>query len=101
MRGMPATSKDLNAELVSLFSYVTRLRQEIASINRGQGGTEQFKSMSDQLDAIVEATEEATNTIMESMEGNENALWICKPSDLSRGRGITIINTMDDLKYDQ
>ena len=34
-------------------------------------------------------------------EGNENALWICKPSDLSRGRGITIINTMDDLKYDQ
>ena len=74
MRGMSATSKDLNAELVSLFSYVTRLRQEIASINRGQGGTEQFKSMSDQLDAIVEATEEATNTIMESMEGNENAV---------------------------
>ena len=71
---MLATSKSLNSELVSLFSYVTRLREEIASINRGQGGTEQFKSMSDQLDAIVGATEEATNTIMESMEGNETAV---------------------------
>jgi tubulin polyglutamylase TTLL2 len=28
-------------------------------------------------------------------------MWICKPSDLSRGRGIQIINNMDDLKYDQ
>lgn len=71
---MLATSKSLNSELVSLFSYVTRLREEIASINRGQGGTEQFKSMSDQLDATVGATEEATNTIMESMEGNETAV---------------------------
>ena len=35
------------------------------------------------------------------MEGNEGALWICKPSDLSRGRGITIIDNMDSLKYDQ
>ena len=34
-------------------------------------------------------------------DGNENSMWICKPSDLSRGRGITIINHMDDLKYDQ
>jgi len=71
---MLATSEALNSELVSLFSYVTRLREEIASINRGQGGTEQFKSMSDQLDATVGATEEATNTIMESMEGNETAV---------------------------
>jgi chemotaxis protein CheZ len=71
---MPNTNSELNSELVSLFSYITRLRQEIASINRGTGGTEQFKSMGDQLDAIVEATEEATNTIMESMESNEKAI---------------------------
>ena len=30
-------------------------------------------------------------------DGNEKTLWICKPSDLSRGRGITIIDNMDDL----
>jgi len=33
-------------------------------------------------------------------DGNEQTLWICKPSDLSRGRGISIINNLDDLKYD-
>jgi tubulin polyglutamylase TTLL2 len=33
-------------------------------------------------------------------EGNEKKIFICKPSDLSRGRGITIINNMEDLKYD-
>ena len=27
-------------------------------------------------------------------------MWICKPTDLSRGRGISIIDKMDDLKYD-
>lgn len=34
-------------------------------------------------------------------EGNEKCMWICKPTDLSRGRGISIIDKMDDLKYDQ
>lgn len=28
-------------------------------------------------------------------------MWICKPTDLSRGRGISIIDKIDDLKYDQ
>lgn len=37
----------------------------------------------------------------QSLDGNENTLWICKPTDLSRGRGISIIANMDDLKYDQ
>ena len=34
----------------------------------------QFDSMADQLDAIVGATEEATNTIMEAMEKNDEML---------------------------
>ena len=34
----------------------------------------QFGKMGDQLDAIVKATEEATNTIMAMMEKNEDAL---------------------------
>ena len=28
-------------------------------------------------------------------------MWICKPTDLSRGRKITIISNMQDLQYDQ
>jgi tubulin polyglutamylase TTLL2 len=30
----------------------------------------------------------------------KNKIWICKPTDLSRGRGISIINNFNDLKYD-
>ena len=33
-----------------------------------------FDSMSDQLDAIVKATEDATNTIMEMMEKNDDII---------------------------
>ena len=33
-------------------------------------------------------------------DGNEKCVWICKPSDMSRGRGISIIDNMEDLQYD-
>lgn len=31
----------------------------------------------------------------------QEQLWICKPTDLSRGRGITLVNDFHTLKYDQ
>lgn len=64
----------LKTELIGLFKYLQRVRQEIAAISRPAEKDHHFASMSDQLDAIVQATEEATNTIMESMEKNEEAL---------------------------
>lgn len=60
----------LKRELVGLFHYIQRVRQEIAAIYRPANGDHQFDSMADQLDAIVGTTEEATNTIMEAMENN-------------------------------
>ncbi len=60
--------------LVGLFHYVRRVRQEIAAIYRPADDDNQFDSMADQLDAIVGATEEATNTIMEAMENNDEIL---------------------------
>lgn len=64
----------LKHELVGLFQYIRRVRQEIAAIYRPADGDHQFDSMADQLDAIVGATEEATNTIMEAMEKNDEIL---------------------------
>ncbi|MBT4888529.1 MAG: hypothetical protein HON65_03130 [Rhodospirillales bacterium] len=58
----------LKGELVGLFQYVSRVRHEIAAINRPADEEHDISSMGDQLDAIVGATEEATNTIMESVE---------------------------------
>jgi hypothetical protein len=33
--------------------------------------------------------------------GKKDSIWICKPTDLSRGRGISVINNLDDLRYEQ
>ena len=33
--------------------------------------------------------------------GEEKQMWICKPTNMCRGMGITIINSMEDLKYEQ
>ncbi len=64
----------LKHELVGLFQYIRRVRQEIAAIYRPANGDHKFDCMADQLDAIVGATEEATNTIMEAMETNDEIL---------------------------
>lgn len=61
----------LKQELGALFRYMQRVRQEIAAIDRPADQDHGFESMGDQIDAIVEATEAATNTIMEAMESTE------------------------------
>lgn len=68
---MPHISDDvtvLKKELVGLFGHIQRIRKELAAISQPSEDTDHFNSMTDQLDAIVQATESATNTIMESME---------------------------------
>ena len=64
----------LKKELSGLFLYVQRMRQEIAAINRPDDEELQFESTGEQLDAIVKATEDATNTIMEATEESMNAV---------------------------
>lgn len=69
-----AEADALKKELYGLFKYLQRVREEIAAINRPADEELHFDNMSDQLDAIVKATEEATNTIMECMEKNDEAV---------------------------
>ena len=60
----------LKSELAGLFRYLERVRKEIAAISRPADEEFQFESMGDQLDAIVKATEKATNSIMQSTESS-------------------------------
>lgn len=70
----------LKKELYGLFKYIQRVREEIAAINRPGKPRLHFENMSDQLDAIVKATEEATHTIMEAMEKNNDIVSKLKES---------------------
>jgi len=70
----------LKQELVGLFQYIQRVRQEIAAIHKPVDDEHHFNKMGDQLDAIVKATEQATNTIMATIEKNEALLEKLKKS---------------------
>jgi chemotaxis protein CheZ len=56
----------LKRELVGLFGHLNKLRRELATLHSGR--EQDFASMSETLDDIVENTENASNTILESME---------------------------------
>lgn len=59
----------LKRELLGLFGHMNRMRRELAALQGNDSGG--FASMADTLDAIVENTEAASNTILESMEAIE------------------------------
>ncbi len=55
-------------EIVGLFSSLQHFRRELAAIRHPGSEPDRFETMSDQLDAIVAATETATDTILGSVE---------------------------------
>ena len=65
MSGTPEEHR-LKRELVGLFGHLNRLRRELASLHGGE--EHNFASMAETLDDIVKNTENASNTILESME---------------------------------
>jgi len=65
---------DLVNELDALARYIQRVRKEIAAIDRPADETHRFNTMGEQMDAVVKATEQATNTIMAAMENNETVI---------------------------
>ncbi len=60
--------KKLQAEVLNLIQYIHRLRQEIAGIAQQKNDQTAFDGMADRLDAIVESTAQATDTILQAME---------------------------------
>lgn len=58
--------KRLKKELVGLFGHMNKMRRELAVLQGDEAGS--FTSMADTLDAIVENTETASNSILESVE---------------------------------
>lgn len=64
----------LKKELVGLFGHINKMRRELAALQVPTSTGEVFASMADTLDDIVDNTETASNTILESMEGIEEDL---------------------------
>ena len=63
-----AQDTKLRHELLSLYQYIERFRDEIAHMVARDDEGDRFQTMGEQLDAIVAATETATHSILENME---------------------------------
>ncbi len=59
---------DLKQEMLQLFASMQNFRAELAALRHPKAADDRFANMADQLEEIVRATEEATNTILESVE---------------------------------
>ncbi len=68
----------LKRELLGLFGHLQKIRRELAALS-DPTEPDHFMTMSEQLDAIIDATETATNTIMENCEGISAQVDECRP----------------------
>lgn len=73
-------SQRLAENLEALFSYVQRVRFEIAALSNSGDGEDKFATMGEQLDGVVEATKDASDSIMEAVEKNNEAVVTLKKS---------------------
>ncbi|MBL4691705.1 MAG: protein phosphatase CheZ [Magnetovibrio sp.] len=71
---MTETSEALHHELAGLLTYINRVREEIATISRPADEEHHFDTMADQLDAVIKATDDASNTIMGCAENNDDII---------------------------
>lgn len=79
-------------ELESLATFIHKARSEIASLRPREIQDRYIASATDELDAIVDATEAATNTILDAAEQIENAFADLPPDVADRiGRSTTQI----------
>lgn len=79
----------LYRELESLAEYIHAAKAEIAALRPGDIKNQFIASATDELDAIVGATEAATNEIMDSAERLENLATLMEPEIAERMTEIT------------
>lgn len=111
-------NSQLYQELKALAHYIDMAKEELAQLNPSNIGSEHIPTATDELDAIVKATEEATTTIMDSCEqiemiaeelsaGNmkdklfENVTNIyeaCGFQDITGQRITKVVKTLSDIE---
>ncbi len=70
--GTKPENTKLRCEILNLFQYIQRMRQEIAHVSVKDDNRTPFETASEHLDAIVASTEVATNGILAQLEGIDN-----------------------------
>lgn len=87
--GIAAADLNLYHELESLARYIHQAKSEIAALRPHEIQDRYIASATDELDAIVEATENATNGILDAAEQIEALLPEAPPALSEKLSGIT------------
>ena len=92
--GRSQKSLDMLNDLRELVHFIQKAKSEIASLRPDEIKSQHLLVASDELDAIVAATEDATNEIMEAAEAIESvAAELEGPSQDTLGDAVTRIYT--------
>ena len=84
MKGdLTATDLELYGELEALAAYIHAAKADIAALRPDEVKDDYLPTAADELDAIVAATEKATNTIMDATEQIEGLMDKVDPEDAS------------------
>lgn len=81
---LTSTDVQLFTELASLAKFIDAAKQDIAALRPDEVTDEYIPTASDELDAIVDATAEATNVIMDSAETIEAVAAELGPEESER-----------------
>ena len=71
----------LKTEVKALAHAIQQTKREIAALRSPNADKDQISAVTDELDAVVQATEDATNTILESAETIDNVAEQLRSSD--------------------
>jgi chemotaxis protein CheZ len=74
-RGQPLETDRVRFDLVEMMNAITRTKSEIAAIRPGRDAASHFDEASNELDAIIGATEKATSDILAAAERVQEIAW--------------------------
>lgn len=91
-----ANSELIRRDLIEMSEAISRTRQEIAAIKPPDESDSQIFTATEELDAIVEATEKATSDILEAAEEIQEAGWLLRET----GEHAEICDKLDQRATD-
>lgn len=91
-----ASPELIRRDLIEMSEAISRTRQEIAAIKPPDETDSQIFTATEELDAIVEATEKATSDILEAAEEIQEAGWLLRET----GEHVEICDKLDQRATD-
>ncbi|MDA7947554.1 MAG: protein phosphatase CheZ [Hyphomicrobiaceae bacterium] len=71
----------MRRDLIEMAEAISQTRKEIAAMGTSEQDDSKFTSATEELDAIVEATEKATSDILEAAEDVQELAWLLREKD--------------------